>query len=99
MCFPLARPVAAADVSRRGGIIASNIYREDDAPKYQRGNTVLLAIVGFNIVVYLSTKAYYVRRNEKKDEVWWGMSEAERFRYLATTQDGGNKRLDFRFAS
>ncbi|KAK1830627.1 major facilitator superfamily domain-containing protein [Podospora conica] len=82
-----------------GGIIASNIYRQDDAPAYHRGNTVLLAVVAFNIAVYLSTKAYYVRRNASKDEVWRGMSEAERFRYLATTQDGGNKRLDFRFAS
>ena len=53
----------------------------------------------FNIVVYLSTKAYYVWRNGQKEEVWGRMNEAERFQYLATTKDSGNKRLDFRFAS
>jgi hypothetical protein len=83
----------------RGSIIASNIYREDDAPKYQRGNTVLLIAVAFNIILYFSTKAYYLYRNRQRERVWNRMTESERFTYLATTKDAGNKRLDFRFAS
>ncbi|KAK4451262.1 major facilitator superfamily domain-containing protein [Podospora aff. communis PSN243] len=82
-----------------GSIIASNIYREDDAPKYERGNSVLLATVAFNIILYFSTKAYYLYRNRQRDRVWDRMTESERFTYLATTKDAGNKRLDFRFAS
>ncbi|KAK0726823.1 major facilitator superfamily domain-containing protein [Lasiosphaeria miniovina] len=82
-----------------GGIISSNIYREDDAPQYNRGNSVLLSVVGFNIVLYLSTKLYYTLRNRSREEKWSKMSEHERFQYLSTTNDSGNKRLDFRFAS
>ncbi|VBB84817.1 Putative Protein similar to YIL166C of Saccharomyces cerevisiae [Podospora comata] len=82
-----------------GSIIGANIYREDDAPHYTRGNTVLLSILAFNIVLYLSTKAYYVWRNRSREEVWNAMSESEREKYLAENWDAGNKRLDFRFAS
>ncbi|KAK0655033.1 major facilitator superfamily domain-containing protein [Cercophora newfieldiana] len=82
-----------------GSIIASNVYREDDAPEYHRGNSVLLAAVAFNIVLYFSTKAYYVFRNRQRERIWDRMTEAERYKYLATTDDAGNKRLDFRFAS
>ncbi|KAK6824111.1 hypothetical protein RU639_005242 [Aspergillus parasiticus] len=80
------------------GIIASNIYRQDDAPRYKRGNKVLVALVVTNIFIYLFTKAYYVWRNASRDKKWNAMSEEEKRVYLATTKDEGNKRLDFRFA-
>jgi hypothetical protein len=81
-----------------GGIIASNIYRADDAPRYKRGDTVLLALCLTNIGLYILTKIYYVWRNKTRDTKWNAMSEEERIEYLATTTDEGNKRLDFRFA-
>lgn len=80
------------------GIIAANIYRKDDAPRYERGNRVLLFIVVLNIFLYLGTKVYYVKRNAFRDRKWGAMSEDEKMIYLATTTDEGNKRLDFRFA-
>jgi hypothetical protein len=78
-------------------IIAANIYRKDDAPRYRRGNHVLLSILVLNIFLYLGTKLYYVQRNLYRERVWGNMSEEERLAYLATTRDEGNKRLDFRF--
>jgi hypothetical protein len=51
-----------------------------------------------NVVVYSSTKAYYVFRNHQRDKKWNAMSEEERLEYLETTTDQGNKRLDFRFS-
>jgi hypothetical protein len=81
-----------------GGIIASNIYRADDAPRYKRGDRVLVGIVVLNIFIYLFTKVYYVLRNKSRDKKWNAMTEDERVHYLATTTDEGNKRLDFRFA-
>ncbi|KAF1986879.1 MFS general substrate transporter [Aulographum hederae CBS 113979] len=81
-----------------GGIISSNIYRKDDAPNYPRGNRILLAIAIFNIAVYFLTKAYYVFHNRSRAKKWDGMSEEQKLRYLETTTDEGNKRLDFRLA-
>lgn len=80
------------------GIIAANIYQEDDAPRYRRGNHVLLSLLFLNIALYLGTKAYYVQRNAWRARRWSAMSEGERLAYVATTSDEGNKRLDFRFS-
>lgn len=78
------------------GIIAANIYQEDDAPRYQRGNKVLLSILVLNMFLYIGTKVYYVKRNAWRERKWNAMTEDEKLGYLATT-DEGNKRLDFRF--
>ncbi|KAK6071935.1 phthalate transporter [Seiridium cupressi] len=80
-----------------GGIIASNIYRSDDAPLYRRGNKVLIGILAGNIVLYLLTKTYYVWRNKSRSAKWDAMTDQERLHYLNSTRDEGNKRLDFRF--
>ena len=80
------------------GIIAANIYQEDDAPHYKRGNRVLLFLLILNIFLYLGTKVYYVKRNVYRDRKWDAMGPDEKLNYLSTTTDEGNKRLDFRFA-
>ena len=80
------------------GIIASNVYRKDDAPNYTRGNRSLLGIAVGNIGIYGLTKAYYVWRNRTRDAKWNAMTQEQRLEYLETTTDEGNKRLDFRFA-
>lgn len=81
-----------------GGIIASNIYKEDDAPLYHRGNVVLFRFLWASLVIILSAKAYYMWRNASRDKIWNSMSREEQIEYRATTKDKGNKRLDFRFA-
>lgn len=81
-----------------GGIIAVNIYRADDAPRYKRGDTVLVALCVTNIGLYVLTKIYYVWRNKTRETKWITMTEDQRVKHLATTTDEGNKRLDFRFA-
>jgi len=63
-----------------------------------RGNKILLGICCFNIVLFYLVKAYYVRRNKKRDAVWNAMSVEEQEDYIASTKDQGAKRLDFRFA-
>jgi len=80
------------------GIIASNIYRRDDAPRYKRGDRVLVLICVANIAVYILAKIYYILRNRHKSRAWDAMTVDERLVYLKTTTDEGNKRLDFRFA-
>ncbi|KAL7619760.1 hypothetical protein AAE478_010302 [Parahypoxylon ruwenzoriense] len=80
-----------------GGIIASNIYRADDAPLYRRGNRQLIAILGMNIGLYGLIKVYYILRNRHRDRIWNAMTPEEKIEYLSTTKDEGNKRFDFRF--
>ncbi|KAJ7028269.1 allantoate permease [Mycena alexandri] len=80
-------------------IVAAQIYRADDAPRYRRGNRTLIIINCVNIlVVYPATKLYYVWRNRQRAKVWDTMTVQERQNYLSTTTDVGNRRLDFRFA-
>ncbi|KAF5352158.1 hypothetical protein D9758_009198 [Tetrapyrgos nigripes] len=80
-------------------VISAQIYRADDAPQYRRGNTVLIVISCFNIfIMYPATKAYYIWRNRQRDKIWNAMTPEEKAKYLRTTKDVGNRRLDFRFA-
>ncbi|KNZ81598.1 hypothetical protein J132_11230 [Termitomyces sp. J132] len=80
-------------------VIASQVYRADDAPLYRRGNTVLISITLFNIVIlYPFVKVYYVWRNKQRAKIWDALTTQEKEEYLMTTKDIGNRRLDFRFA-
>lgn len=81
-----------------GNIVASNIYREDDAPLYRRGNKILLAITVFNIVLFYLVKVFYVWRNKVRDAKWNALTKEEQENYVLHTEDQGQQRLDFRFA-
>ncbi|KAJ3042003.1 hypothetical protein HDV00_008294 [Rhizophlyctis rosea] len=81
-----------------GGIIGSNIYRDDDKPYYPRGNRVLLGIAVMNLVFFALIRLYYVKRNAWKKAKWVAMSPKEQGDYLKANKHLGNKRLDFRFA-
>jgi hypothetical protein len=50
------------------------------------------------VVFIILTKAYYMWKNAKRENIWNVMTPEERISYLATPNDKGNKRLDFRFA-
>ncbi|KAK4034402.1 major facilitator superfamily domain-containing protein [Parachaetomium inaequale] len=95
------RTVASAlyNISVQIGHVAySFIYVESDKPYYRDGNTKLLAINILSILIFLLAKAYYVWRNQYKEAIWTGMTEAERADYVRTSGEKGCKRLDFRFA-
>ncbi|PPQ82595.1 hypothetical protein CVT25_007109 [Psilocybe cyanescens] len=80
-------------------VISSNIYRQDDAPLYRRGNSYLIGICVFNIcILYPGTKLYYKWRNNTRAKIWDAMTSEQKSEYLSTTKDIGNRRLDFRFA-
>lgn len=80
-----------------GSIIATQIYRNDDKPYYDRGNKAILAICIFNILFAFATKAYYVLRNKYKDKKWTQMSESEQRAYLEDPTHKGMKQLNFKF--
>lgn len=96
------RAIAAAlyNISTQlGNIIGSNLYREDDAPLYKRGNSILFKISLALVPLYLLVKLYYTWRDTSKERKWDAMTVEEQNLYLQTTTDVGNKRLDFRFGS
>lgn len=74
------------------------IYRDDDKPLYRKGNAVLIAICAYNIMLFIGAKVFYVQVNKRRTRLWDRMSTEEKERYLSTTTDKGNRRLDFRFA-
>lgn len=45
-------------------IIGSNIYRNDDKPRYRRGNAVLIALACYNILLFVGAKVFYVYMNK-----------------------------------
>lgn len=81
-----------------GDIGAYFIYREDDKPKYKRGNKNIVIINIVVIFIFLGTKAYYVYENRKRDRVWNALTKEEQNEYIRNTKIQGSKRLDFRFA-
>lgn len=81
-----------------GGIIISNIYREDDAPLYRRGNRQLIAFAVTTIAIYGLTKWYYIWRNRVRERKWDAMTQEEKVTYLETTTDTGSGRKDFKLA-
>ncbi|KAL4876041.1 major facilitator superfamily domain-containing protein [Aspergillus karnatakaensis] len=81
-----------------GNIIGNNVFRADDAPRYNRGFSVLVGLNLLGIGMFVATKAYYVWRNKERERVWRGMSFEEREDYVKNSQDKGSKRLDFRFS-
>ncbi|TVY42563.1 putative transporter [Lachnellula subtilissima] len=79
-------------------IISTQIYREKDKPLYRTGNKVLLGLAAWNFCLFIGAKAYYFWKNKKRDQIWDSMDRDQKLHYLETTEDKGNKRLDFRFA-
>ncbi|KAH8807977.1 major facilitator superfamily domain-containing protein [Xylogone sp. PMI_703] len=81
-----------------GNIIAANIYRDDDKPRYKHGNRVLIAINVVVVFLFLFAKVYYVWKNKIRDKKWNAMTREEQVHYILTTKDKNSRRLDFRFA-
>ncbi|KFY10147.1 hypothetical protein V492_05160 [Pseudogymnoascus sp. VKM F-4246] len=79
------------------GIIGANVYREDDKPRYRRGNRALVAVSSANVVIYILVAVYYKWVNKRRDDIWNSWTDEEKEAYVLTTKDEGNKRLDFRF--
>jgi sugar phosphate permease len=95
------RAVSAALVnifSQLANVASANIYRDDDAPLYHRGNEQLIYIAFAQLVQITLTIFYYRWRNARREKVWAAMSPEERQDYVLNTKDSGNKRLDFRFS-
>lgn len=81
------------------GIIAANIYRDDDAPDYRRGNRHLAILSGLTIIFYLIARGYYFWRNQQRKKGWDILTPEEKRDYQENTTDEGSKRRDFFLAS
>ena len=94
------RAVSAAIVNmflQAAGIISANIYREDDAPAYHRGNVVLIGCAFGTLGACIFARYYYIYRNKQKDRAWNALTIEQQEDYVKNTSDQANKRLDFKF--
>lgn len=83
--------------SQIANIIANNMFRKDDSPRYARGLQQLFALAITSLVVILGSRLFYVLLNRKRKAKWDAMTPEEQSEYLATTTDEGNQRLNFRY--
>ncbi|PNH64238.1 hypothetical protein VD0002_g4352 [Verticillium dahliae] len=97
------RAIAAATynvIVQMGSLIGSQIYRSYDGPYFKQGNTVLVSICAFALVVFVVQRQVIVYLNGKKEKKWAAMSDEDRHIYQNDVQArevDGNKRLDFRY--
>lgn len=82
-----------------GNIIASNVYKTADKPYYLKGNSVLFGCAVGILPLLLFAKWFYVTINKKREQQWRQMTPEQQDDYIATTNDVGSRRLDFRFAN
>ncbi|KAI1499954.1 allantoate permease [Biscogniauxia marginata] len=61
-----------------GSIIAVNIYRDNDTPYYYTGNRALTGLCVANILFFILTKIYYIRRNKSIVKQYNDLPESEK---------------------
>ncbi|PRT54329.1 hypothetical protein B9G98_01949 [Wickerhamiella sorbophila] len=83
--------------SQLAAIIGANIFRKDDAPRYQRGVKQLFGIAVTSFFVPFLVKCYYMARNNWKSRKWANLSLEDQAEYDHKNVAEGNKRLDFLF--
>ncbi|CAO3580902.1 unnamed protein product [Absidia cylindrospora] len=79
------------------GVPGSQIYQTNDAPRYHRGNWVLVGITVACAILLIFQHFRYKYTNQHRERKWNAMTEDEQKNYLATTKDQGSNRLDYRF--
>ncbi|KAK2041010.1 major facilitator superfamily transporter [Colletotrichum somersetense] len=78
-----------------GGAMASNFYRQKDAPHYVLGHALMLGFIGLGIVAALILISSYVWVNNARDR---RMAEGEHERYtVEELADQGDKAVTFRY--
>ncbi|ORX50951.1 MFS general substrate transporter [Hesseltinella vesiculosa] len=73
------------------------IYQQSDAPRYHRGNWILIGLQVFTAILLVVQHLRYKRTNQRREKVWNALTEQQQKHYAATTTDQGNNRLDYRF--
>ncbi|KAI8072145.1 major facilitator superfamily domain-containing protein [Gilbertella persicaria] len=79
------------------GVPASQIYQQDDSPRFFRGNWINFGICVSTVLLVLFQHTRYVLTNNYREKKWNSMSDSEKKEYLKNTKDEGSNRLDFRF--
>ncbi|KAL5478949.1 hypothetical protein ACEPAI_2236 [Sanghuangporus weigelae] len=88
--------IAAANIY---GTWASQIYQDDDAPDFKRGNTINIVFSGVAVLLFVFTKWYYAHLNARNARLWAAMSEEERRREELEAEKKGNRSVTFRFTT
>ncbi|KAF9110197.1 hypothetical protein BGX27_006663 [Mortierella sp. AM989] len=75
-----------------GGVIAGQLYRNDDAPHYVRANAICAGLLTLDVLIILAFKILLRRENKRRDQ----LSAEEREKEI-TESDNTDSNPDFRF--
>ena len=81
------------------GLWGSQIYREDDAPDFRRGNLINIGFSAVAFGLWFYQKGLYAYRNRRNEALWEKMSVEERKREENTREEKGNRSVLFRFTT
>ncbi|KAI8075171.1 major facilitator superfamily domain-containing protein [Gongronella butleri] len=88
---------AAIGAANLSGVPGAQIYQQSDYPHYHIGNWINVGLAILPILLLIYQHCAYVYLNRVREKKWSGMTDKERQKYLETTPDKGNDRLDYRF--
>ncbi|KAI8062955.1 major facilitator superfamily domain-containing protein [Thamnidium elegans] len=86
--------VGAANICSVPG---SQIYQENDAPRFHTGNWINFGIITASAIMFIFQRFRYSYTNKYRSQKWNAMSDERKKEYLKSTTDEGSNRLDFRF--
>ncbi|KAG1454011.1 hypothetical protein G6F56_007423 [Rhizopus delemar] len=75
----------------------SQIYQQDDGPRYTKGNWGVFAVIVLTALVCIFQHFRYSLTNKYREKKWQSLTESEKEEYNKSTKDEGSNRLDYRF--
>ncbi|KAG2229672.1 hypothetical protein INT48_008904 [Thamnidium elegans] len=79
------------------GVPGSQIYQQDDAPRFYNGNWINFAVTAFSGILLIFQHTRYVLTNKRRTQKWNALSDTEKKHYIQNTKDEGSNRLDYKF--
>jgi len=81
------------------GVWGSQIYQEDDAPDFKRGNLINIGFAGTAFFLWFVLKGLYVYRNRRNEKKWERMTVEQRKVAELNREAEGNRSVTFRFTT
>ncbi|KAF7331757.1 MFS general substrate transporter [Mycena kentingensis (nom. inval.)] len=96
--WPYNHPLNIGWMSENTGSIGKRTVASD-APYFKTGNSINIAFAAFTTILWVVQKYYYRHLNNKREEQYAALTEAERIEEDRLESDKGNQSLKFRYTT